>query len=267
MTPLAQKIVNELTLPKKHRTIVDHYGAIGAMPDAHCFDMTDVVEVMKDLAHKFIASGVPDSRLGFLPAPVTWIEWVEHGQRVGFLLQEDPVDHTATVFGTQGVSLAPIGGMAMQEKLAAAFDDGDQPYMWTPESDKPEQHDFFRAMMLVLYAALAMINTPRHIGRRQHSPHTGLMRKLAHARGGVGKYPLHAWTEILLDISPPHHSGDGTHEGRLSGRKALHFCRKFSRVKLGRVEWVTSHWRGDPALGMKRSRYRVVSDDPPESRT
>ena len=59
-----------------------------------------------------------------------------------------------------------------------------------------------------LYAALALINSPKVIGRRQHLPHAGLERKLTKSMGMTGKFPLHAWTEIFLDIGEPHDTSD-----------------------------------------------------------
>lgn len=118
----------------------------------------------------------------------------------------------------------------------------------------------------LMYAALSVINTPRVIGRRQHMPHAGLQRKLAQARGMVGKFPLHAWTEIKLEVSPPRLDRSATgdpHEARLTGAKALHFCRCHLRVRLGQLELVSAHWRGDPALGMKQSRYKLLPPTEP----
>lgn len=72
----------------------------------------------------------------------------------------------------------------------------------------------------------------------------------------VGKFPLNAWTEIMLEMTPPPApEGPSTCEVRLSGTKALHFCRAYLRLRLGRLELVSSHWRGDGALGIKQSRY------------
>lgn len=115
-----------------------------------------------------------------------------------------------------------------------------------------------RGAASILIAALAMINTPRIIGRRQYMPHAGLQRRLAAAKGMVGKFPLHAWTEIKLEVRPPEEAGDAEHQTYLTGEKALHFCRAHLRVRLGKLEYVRSHWRGNPALGIKQSRYTLV---------
>jgi hypothetical protein len=102
-----------------------------------------------------------------------------------------------------------------------------------------------------------VINTPKIIMRQQHMPHRGLQRDLIKAGKVNGKYPLHAWTEILLRVRPPEVS-EGDHEAHLTGARALHFVRKHIRIRLGKLEYVSAHWRGDASIGIKRSRYRVA---------
>ena len=112
---------------------------------------------------------------------------------------------------------------------------------------------------LAIYAQLAMIliNSPHIIGRRKHMPHAGLERQLTRGLAG-GKFPLHAWTEINLQVAKPVEIDDGEpHEAHLTGRRALHFVRKHIRIRLGQLEYVSAHWRGDPSIGIKRSRYTV----------
>lgn len=110
-----------------------------------------------------------------------------------------------------------------------------------------------------LYAALAIINTPRLIGRQTHQPHRGLEKALLAQRKVIGSFPLHAWTEIKLEINAPKDAtGDPAMEGHLTGEKCLHFCRAHLRIRIGQLEIVRAHWRGDAALGIKQSRYGVV---------
>jgi hypothetical protein len=112
----------------------------------------------------------------------------------------------------------------------------------------------------LLLAFLLFINTPRVVGRRQHTPHRGLQKRLLKERGPIGRFPLNGWTEILLHVTPPHDAfGDDCAEAHLTGQRALHFCRAHLRVRLGRLEFVRSHWRGDASLGVKQSRYRVTA--------
>ncbi|QPF81665.1 hypothetical protein IC762_17725 [Bradyrhizobium genosp. L] len=129
--------------------------------------------------------------------------------------------------------------------------------MFIPEACEGGLADLLRRLNTLLVPLLAMINTPRIIGRCQHMPHAGLARDLR-KRFGAGRFPLRAWTEIQLKVTPPE-QGEGEAEAHLTGARALHFCRAHLRVRLGRLELVSSHWRGDPALGIKQSKYRLVS--------
>jgi|SRR5215831_5021653 len=114
-------------------------------------------------------------------------------------------------------------------------------------------HDFTH------YAMLALINSPRFIGQRGHYPHGRAEREALKRAKMVGKFPLRAWTEILLTVRPipEDRSGAEPKEMHLTGERCLHFCRTYMRVRLGMLEYIEGHWRGDPALGMKRSRYVV----------
>src|SRR5262249_29716721 len=105
---------------------------------------------------------------------------------------------------------------------------------------------------------LAIINTPHIIGRTTHLPHTGLQKHLARAFKMPGKYPLQPWHEVKLHVVVPSEFGGGEVEGHLTGERALHLCRSYLRIRLGQLELVHSHWRGNPALGIKQTRYRVI---------
>ena len=109
-----------------------------------------------------------------------------------------------------------------------------------------------------IYSLLACINTPKVIGRRQRMPNAKLERRLMKQAGITGKYPLRAWTEIILEVGPPKEDKNGIVEGRLTGARALHFVRRFGRFRNGKFEIVSPHWRGDAAVGIKRSRYKAV---------
>src|SRR5262245_33308458 len=91
MTPLAQYLVGQLTLPVKRRTFKDPHGLLKVMDDIHCFECTAVKTLAEDLAKKFVGHDHVSERLAFLPAPKTWIEMRggEGGHdRMGFLFIE-----------------------------------------------------------------------------------------------------------------------------------------------------------------------------------
>lgn len=104
--------------------------------------------------------------------------------------------------------------------------------------------------------ALDLINTPGLIGLRQHDPHRGLARRLAALRSG--SFPLRGWSEVTLK----HEVRTATGEARLTGptfHKCFHFVRSHQRhYRDGRTITIPAHWRGDPALGIKQTRYVVA---------
>lgn len=252
MTPLAHRIVKELTLPVKHRTFKDQCGLLPRMNDIHCFEITDVLDAAFDLAHSEWKHDRTSDYMAFLPAPKTWIEFT----------------HKSSIFRT-GVLLESRGTDGAESRWAAGNADGfvsDPNVGWLKLSgDGLIGSKHFRVRptttgsewTLALYAVLAMINTPRIIGRVQHMPHRGLEKALLANRSLVGKFPLRAWTEIKLHITPPVIAGvPEPVEAHLTGRKAYHFVKAYTRVSSGKL--VAAYWRGDPSLGIIRSRYRVT---------
>ncbi|GLR55151.1 hypothetical protein KYK30_31865 [Shinella yambaruensis] len=237
--------------------------------DCHCFELSEVWNAVTEMAHD-IEVGVYDVGFEqtFLPAPRTWIECRWHGCRYGFMLEEgaDGIRYTCVIKGLpeylksfgkdEGYDLDKYDdeiivseGRALVPRLSLVSS------LSIERTNGADSFDVFQ-----IYVALSLINTPKIIGRRQHMPHRALEKRLLKERKNIGKFPLHAWTEITLRITPPKDlSGVDSCEAHLTGQKALHFCRAHLRVRCGRVEIVRGHWRGDPSLGVKRSRYRVTT--------
>lgn len=104
---------------------------------------------------------------------------------------------------------------------------------------------------------LDLINTPGLVGLKQHAPHRGLAKRLGGLRSG--RYPLHGWSEIVLKHQTTL-AGDAEQLTGVTYHKCLHFVRSHRRrYKDGRETVVVAHWRGDPALGIKRTRYKVAA--------
>jgi hypothetical protein len=104
---------------------------------------------------------------------------------------------------------------------------------------------------------LDLINTPGLIGLRQHDPHRGLARKLGAYRSG--SYPLRGWSEVVLKHQT-RIAGEAEHHTGATFHKCLHFVRSHLRhYQDGKVTVIPAHWRGDPALGIKRTRYRLAA--------
>jgi hypothetical protein len=219
------------------------------MADLHCFECTQARFIAHDLMDNILA-GSADKRMLFLPAPRTWIEWrYEGGIRHAFLLEE--TKNTA-MYRTTWVTDDFSSTSGFLDRREVALIGAASPKI----SSNLQELDEARRMDAYLYAMLAIINTPRVVGRQTHAPHRGLQRELLRQRTTLGHFPLLAWTEIKLEIRPPRDASSKTPtEGYLTGRRALHFVRAHLRIVDGRLVKVSSHWRGDAALGIKQSRY------------
>jgi hypothetical protein len=269
MTPLAHFLAKQLVLPVKNRArIIDTIGFMEKFRDVHCFEVTRVLPLICQVGDHYIETGRGDDRYAFLPAPRTWIEHVTQTPqgdlaRQGRLFIESSDRNSAefySVTSRQGVvavtslGVMPLARAANSASLVRTFPNELRDF--TPTT--PDEHIKF-----AFFATLSLINHPKIIGRKQHMPHRGLEKRMLQTFG-PGKFPLHAWTEIELDVTPTHDARrDPSIEAHYSGTRALHFCRRHLRLTNGRLVIVTSHWRGDAALGIRQSRYTVVGRDPP----
>lgn len=251
MTPTFHAIAMETTKPLAQRRLVDPLGFVERLNEYHFFDVSSVLDLARDLGNRFVRS-LPIGKMAFLPARWTALDFgkTEWG-RWGVLLQGDGER-------ASGCLVTIENGVCRVSPGAFAFGLGDaatNKYGVTDNSAAGVNAAGY--LVPLIYGALALINTPRTIGRRQHMPHAGLQRKLAAAHGMPGKFPLQAWTEIILEVRPPVIEGERVHEARLTGGKCLHFCRAHLRIRNGTLEYVSPHWRGNGALGIKQSRYDV----------
>ena len=260
------------------------------------FDCAEVMQVAMHLAipmyNAFEEMDRVDQRLAFLPAEHTWIEV----ESPGFRDKEDvelPVNEVGTCVREWNYTYRSAFVMNAQHGVTHMVNPRYQISYETPRRHPfriwrltqmpplPLVHSGFKPQRFteiknvsgdvrkydkptariddfVHYALLALINTPRVIGQRTHWPHERLEREKLKKLNLVGKFPLRAWTEIILKIAQQdNRTGEPSEEHHLTGERCLHFCRTYLRVRLGMIEYVESHWRGNPALGMKRSRYRV----------
>lgn len=229
MTPLAAAIVKDSCMPKPQRRI-----ASGKLPskllEAQFFELTEVVKSAKDLAVDIHRRKFKVGRLAFLPAPNTWIEFRETSGRIGVLLQEH--ENRATV---------PFMAVHLRQQRIDVVSSGS--WLALGEAlDKAGERDSIAgtifggvgidgAWVAMIYACIALINTPRLIGRRQRMPNSGLQRTIARSRGMTGKFPLRAWTEIRLAIETKMADPTVEHAACLSGKKALHFVRSHSTLR------------------------------------
>lgn len=262
MTPLATRIARQVLGPVKDRTPFWAANADQArklMEDIHCFETTQVLPLAVDLINRLnnreVRSGIFENLL-FLPAPKTWVEFKSDLGRVGFLIVE-PED------GDDMGQLYAMTDDAIKKIPLTISKNGNYRLTDSSIADDKNRHEtedfFFSEMVISVESMLILINSPRIIGRRQNMPDRRLERLLLKNRKQVGKFPLHAWTEIKLQVNKPPQIEDGEpHEAHLTGKRALHFCRKHIRIRNHQLEYVSAHWRGDPAIGIKQSRYVVT---------
>lgn len=264
MTPLAQRLAKELISSKNPHWVSNKEALRKSLYDIHCFECTAIIPLLEELGIQAakLGKGIEKTmgRFGFLPAPKTWVEFKRlNGERMSLLAEEYHKDKEITQVTLFWDDFAqPLGTV----HLPTCTYDVPDVQMIVPQT---LIDDFKRngidpsyapsGMLSMLQGFLTLINTPKIIGRRQNMPHVGLERNLV-KKFGAGKFPLHAWTEIKLEVTKPIEIDDGEpHEAHLTGRRALHFCRAHLRIQSGKLVYVSSHWRGDAAIGIKQSRY------------
>lgn len=234
MTPIAHAIAKNAMLPAKKRKPLLFERKRVDMEDfisgVHCFECTDVLDIAFDLADSGKVKDMPNESL-FLPAPKTWIEHKgEHGN-YAWLLLEKPFRFITIIEGDDRFGAVEVDMAARTEEQ----------HLWAG----------------LLFAMLAIINTPQIVSRDTIEPHKGLSKLW---RSHSKRAPLNSWTELKLRVAKPLEIDDGeAHAEFIGGKRALHFCRAHLRVRLGKLEFVTSHWRGDPSLGTKLTRYKVTA--------
>jgi hypothetical protein len=262
MTPLAHKLTRQLLEGLARGLLETEDGAAvrEAVNGARFFDLTNALPAVNEVAsalRKTVQDGEVVIPCTFLPAPKTWIEWLTaNGTRSAAIIRDNG-DEPASVEVLRSYSDRPmtwhrLGGVDLKTGMPLLDT------RWV-RAQKPGGEAWGHKIINLVTIFLAMINSPRIVRRRVHAPHKGLARELARTPGaGIG--PLQDWHEIKLEIAKPRDVDDGEpHEDIIRGRRALHFCRKHIRVRLGRLEYVREHWRGDPAIGISRATYRVTA--------
>lgn len=92
--------------------------------------------------------------------------------------------------------------------------------------------------------------------RRAYTLRQVELSKLNRRRCSRGKWPLLAYNEVRIAIAaqrPTVSPATG-----IGAERPLHFVRAFLRIRLGRMELVSPHWRGNAELGVKRPAYVIT---------
>lgn len=256
MTPLAMKYAKQMLA---NEASAGHISAslTRFMNAVCCFDMSNVLEMAVSAIEPF-AKDIIDGKsihqqLAFLPASVTWLEWIDQkGLRFAVCLNEISDDSARLeMFYTDYDGClcgAEIGHLTLAGSVSGFLDFG----RYAPKSPR----EISTALTGLVYAFLAIINTPKIIGRRTNASHKGFASRINRCRGLPGRFPLNAWTEIKLSVATQDETGSPAVEARyVSGKRALHFVRSHLRLWNGTLIFIKSHWRGSSTLGIRRSRY------------
>ena len=260
MTPLAHKVAREITLPVSLRSFDDRAEVLPQIFDAQFFECSDVLEDAFEVAKSMHRSSYEPDELVFLPAPLTWLEVRGPRGRFACLLKErtKTTFETSFVLNEDNFPMGPFISVATKKSLPlkntatllGMFFMG-----MRLRGDTPLTTELLGQFEYLLYALLAMINSPHAVDQHRRAPHAGLERELCRSIGNT-HFKLRPWTELKLHIE--YHDDVSTESGSGDGlRKALHFCRSHVRFRLGKLERVRGHWRGDASFGVVRKHYRV----------
>jgi hypothetical protein len=275
MTPLAYRIIKDMTLPVKRRsmTFLEPELLAHFREEVHCFEVTAIEQLIRDMTEQMLRAFRPSIAGAFLPAERTWLEWSAPDEkmpkgRVGVMLVRCR-DGFADVFLTNGVNAgrSQFGRLALSDELAKIFAVID-PERFDNERLLKVEKKFIQLHIppngraygvgWLLYGILLLINTPHVTSRTQHDPHRALAREVLAHRKTLGIFPLQAWTEITLkpgvgDSEEQHDAVTGT-----TGTVALHWTRAHRRRIHGVWTLISDYWSGDGSLGIRQSRYKVV---------
>lgn len=257
MTPLASAILKDRNRAKNSRKQPGGIMVIKKLEQCTFFDATSVLDAAMDLQGKMVEMDSGDDLI-FLPSNPVFIEFFEDKYRqvrYGFLLEEKD----GNIFQTE-FELNRRGKYLWFPRCKTHLDlfskHDVERHPDARERTKQLRKLFFRQPIA---AILAMINSPRVISRKTHMAQSAEQRILTNNKKSIGKYPLQAWTELLLEVTPPKdESGLPERETVLTGERALHFVRAHLRIVRGKLVRVSAHFRGNAALGIKRTRYSVV---------
>lgn len=203
----------------------------------------------------------------FLPAETTWIEW-----RGGSAGHQRSGRHGLLLVGTgEGKAALSVGQGAyvfdsiipgqpddvLHEPIGFDLHDFIFRKITVPgEPTRPEDYEEVERLGRFLVCVLALINTPRVSQLIAHN----IDEKLNRSRLKRGKFPLLSWHDVTIrpDVG---WAPRPTHEEGTTGEKRRHHVRTFMRLKMGKVEIVKPHWRGNREKGYVIHRHVVRMED------
>ena len=201
------------------------------------------------------------------PTDSVWIEWTDAGMRVALLLHATTAAPRPAGVGVQ-IS-RDVDGRLREVRVGFDFAKEERP-LWlemdrrfaaaNPVTLAAVAEQFEMSFGRFAAAAFALIRTPRVVELRPTD-----LAKFNKSRVKRGKPTLREWSDVYLNLDHATASGTpaGTAEpGPAGGRKRRHEVFPFLRIRLGRVEAVRAHERGDASLGRAPRRRFIVTSKP-----
>lgn len=242
MTPLAIKVY------KSSRNFAGFGEYRTLLSKAKCFDFSSVSELAEATRNTFSVLEPNGDEIGkishgellFCPEKLFWIEICLDKNPAGFLCVQvnSGIDIVVPRINAETVILT-IGSILLNsdDTFSIGF-------------DKLENENYLTEAAFIVAACLIILNAPYGIEKTEAAFHKGFDRSLRKA--GVIKQ-LCPYTIIKLAKRVPADKivGNGT-------PKAFHFVRShLRRYENGIQTTVKAHWRGDPALGILKTDYKV----------
>lgn len=248
MTPLLWRIIKEYARPLRDRVVSAEVLEELRTPlvGVHSYEITAIWDSCARIVHQGYS---PNGIFTFAPGDKVWLEALVHDKhtqgRIAFLIAG------ASVWRLTCTDIEGKSNLEKQDSLFEPQMSGISAYAEkqaspiNSDTGGPSTVSHFR----FIRAAFSIINRPQHIGLRVHQPHKGRLKQL----NGTG-FPLRVWHEVVVGRPTRDHQGQQI-DSLVSGKKPFHHVRAHYKPSLGVV--IPEHWRGDPSIGIKRTRYRV----------
>jgi hypothetical protein len=251
MTPLAKRVWKRLYRPQPGRQFADAGLLRIPFASTHFFDVSDVTALAAEIG-TLVNERLRDIGGQCLPFPVTWMEFsTKEGTPCAFVLVETEDCFRAHLILVQGWFSRFIATIPLDRAPSA----GDVLQL----SDLALGAAELTNDTIFAFTLLHLINSDHtvvtHTARRETAP---IARSILKRSRSEGAFPLRGWTEITLTAFH-HREIEENGVGGVARRVCEHWVRKHPRhLRDGRVIWIPAHKRGDKALGIKQTRYRVV---------
>jgi len=110
-----------------------------------------------------------------------------------------------------------------------------------------------------LRGLLCLINKERQIGGQSFRPHAGVVRALKRSRALSGQFPLRAWTKIQVRVGIDPKVNQPTSVSSARRDSCYHWVKAHKSRRHGKWTKISECWRGNPALGIKRSSRELFT--------